>query len=205
MNSVARSATSSRALAQGRQVDLEDVEPVVEVLAEDALFRHLHEVAVGGGDHAHVGLALLLAADAHVGERLEHAQQVDLRALVHGRDFVEEDGAAVGELELALLSVDGAGERAALVAEQLGGDELARDGAGVHGDERARAPAAAHVDGARHQLLARARLAGDEHGRVGLGRQLDLLEHVVHDARARHHALEVTSPDRPMASILLGR
>ena len=42
-------------------------------------------------------------------------------------DFVEEDGAAVGELELAAAQRRRTGERALLVAEQLALDQLGRD------------------------------------------------------------------------------
>ena len=38
------------ALAQRRQVDREDIEPVVEVLAELAGLRQVEQAAVGGGD-----------------------------------------------------------------------------------------------------------------------------------------------------------
>ena len=50
---------------------------------------------------------------------LQHAQQLRLQAAAHRADLVEEDRAAVGQRELALLAGGGAGERAAHVAEQL--------------------------------------------------------------------------------------
>ena len=43
----------------------------------------------------------LLAADPLELAVLQHAQQLGLRRLVQVADFVEEDGAAVGQLELA--------------------------------------------------------------------------------------------------------
>ena len=44
-----------QALAQRRQAQRHDVEAVVEVLAEQALLDLRLELAVGGGDDAHVG------------------------------------------------------------------------------------------------------------------------------------------------------
>ena len=59
-----------------------------------------------------------------------------------------------------------AGERAALVAEQLGFEQVLRDRRGVDRDERPRRARAVPVQRARDQLLAGARFAGDQHRRV---------------------------------------
>ena len=64
-----------------------------------------------------------------------------------------------------------AGERAALVAEQLALDQGLAEGAAVDGHERPVAPRAQVVQVARDELLAGAGLAGDEHRRVA-GRDL---------------------------------
>ena len=69
------------------------------------------------------------AADGLELALLEHAQELDLglrRQLAH---LVEEDRAAVGQLEAADAPLDRAGERALDVAEQLALDEPRRDGA----------------------------------------------------------------------------
>ena len=63
------------------------------------------------------------AADALHLALLEDAQELRLHGRADIADLVEEDGAAVGELELAELALVGAGEGAALVAEQLGLDQ----------------------------------------------------------------------------------
>ena len=71
---------------------------------------------------------------------LERAQQLGLGVRAQVADLVEEEGAAVRQLEPAQPPLGGAGEGAALVAEHLGLDQVARDGGAVDGDER-RAPA----------------------------------------------------------------
>ena len=43
------------ALAQGRQAQRHHIEPVIEVFAEQALGDQLAQIAVGGGDDAHIG------------------------------------------------------------------------------------------------------------------------------------------------------
>src|SRR5216117_265801 len=81
------------------------------------------------------------------------------------RDLVQEQRAAVGQLEAAQPPLGGAGERPALVAEQLALDQRLGDRRTVDGDERPVAPVGKVVDRARDQLLAGATLAIDEHGR----------------------------------------
>ena len=65
-------------LAQRRQLDREDVQAVVQVLAQLARRDRLLDAAAGGGDDAHVDLDRLGPADPGDRGRLEHAQQPDL-------------------------------------------------------------------------------------------------------------------------------
>ena len=92
---------SSRALAQARQAQADHVQAVVEVLAERALAHARLEVLVRGGDHAHVRLERLVAADAVELAVGEHAQQARLQVRRHVADLVEEQRAALGLLEAA--------------------------------------------------------------------------------------------------------
>ena len=107
------------ALAQGRQVDREDAQAIVEVGAELPLRRRRLQVAVRGRDQPHVGLDRLVAADPLERLFLQHAQDLALRRQRHVADLVEEQRAAVALLELADPPPLGAGEGALLVAEQL--------------------------------------------------------------------------------------
>ena len=91
----------------------------------------------------------------------------------HVADFVEEDRAAIGLLELADLLLGRAGERALLVAEQLRLDQLLGNRRAVHLHEALAAAQAVAVDRARDELLADAALALDQHGRVGRRRPAD--------------------------------
>ena len=65
----------------------------------------------------------LVAADAREFAFLEHPQQLGLRHGTEVPDFVEEQGAAVGELELADAAAV-LGEGALFVAEQLALDHV---------------------------------------------------------------------------------
>ena len=81
-------------------------------------------------------------------------------------DFVEEQRALVRLLEPALPVADGAGERAAHVAEQLRLEQRLRNRAAVERDEPVRAPRAVVVNRARDDFLAGAGFAGDENRAV---------------------------------------
>ena len=144
-------------LAQGRQPQRHDVQPVEQILAEQALIDLLLQVAVGGGDDPDIGPDRGAAADRRVLALLQHAQQPRLRFHRHVADLVEKQRAAFGLLEAADVTVLRAGEGALLVAEQLGLDQLARDRRHVDGDERPVAALAVFVQRARHQFLAGAR------------------------------------------------
>ena len=93
------------ALAQRRQLHRDDVQPVVQVLAEPPVVHHRAQVDVGGRDDAHVHLDRVDAAEAHELALLDHAQQLGLRLERDVADLVEEDAALVGDLEQALLRV----------------------------------------------------------------------------------------------------
>ncbi len=88
-------------LAQGRQVDRHDVEPVEEIVAEFALAHHRLEVLVRRGDHAHIDLDVLVAADPLDGLLAQRAQKFHLRRRVDLADLIEENRAVVGLLEAA--------------------------------------------------------------------------------------------------------
>ena len=107
------------AVAQRRQDDGDDVEAVVEVIAESALADHRLEVAVRRRDDAHIDVNGFLTADAVEFLLLQDAQELDLQVLVELPDLVEEDRAAVGELELAELAAHGTSESTLLVAKEL--------------------------------------------------------------------------------------
>src|SRR5690606_37712374 len=97
----------------------------------------------------------------------EEAEELRLRGRRELADLVEEERAAVRELDLPAHATIGAREGAALVSEELALDELARERGAVDGDEGAVLPRRVHVDRPREQGLSGAGLAAEEHGGVG--------------------------------------
>ena len=147
---------SSGARPQRRHLDRQDVQTEEQIGAEPMLGDFLLEIPIRGGDHAHVDADVVRSAHALEALFLEESQQLGLKPGSHLADLVEEDRAAVGHFEKALLLQTRVGERAALVAEQLALEQLlgkrrARD---VH--ERLGGPVARVVDDLGDQVLARA-------------------------------------------------
>ena len=111
---------SSRRSRSGGSCDREHGEPVVEILAEAAVVDLAAQIAVRRGDDAHVDRdARRRRRRRRTSPRLEHAQELGLQVERQLADLVEEQRAAVGLLERAGAPRDRAGERAALVAEEL--------------------------------------------------------------------------------------
>ncbi len=166
------SASSGTSLARSRSDgtrSTEHVEAEEQVLAEGAGRHHRAQVAVGGGDHPHVDLHRHGAAQPVERLLLQRPQHLGLERQRQLADLVEEQRAAVRDLEAARPPRDRAGERAAFVAEQLALEQRAGDRRAVHRHERPVAPLAQRMQRAREQLLAGAALAGEEHGGVGGG------------------------------------
>src|SRR6266850_2987841 len=163
-------------LAKRRDLDRKHVQPVEEVGPEAPRPYRFLEIAIRRRDHPHVhpgrparphGFELLL---------LENAKKLHLRLEGQLTDLVEEDRAAIGELEAADAALQGTGEGTLHMPEQLALDQARGDCAAVHLHQRAVAAGAAVVNGAGDQLLAGSGLAEDEHAGIRRRHLLDLAE-----------------------------
>ena len=133
-------------------------------------------------------VSALVAADALVAAVGEHAQELGLQRGVEVADLVEEERAGAGG-SMRPVRRPAAPVKAPLswpnssLSISVGGS-AARFTA-TNGCRRARRVV---VDGARHQLLAGAGLAGDEHRRVGGGGAADQLPDGQHRRRGADQA-----------------
>ncbi|HVH41971.1 MAG TPA: hypothetical protein VM925_06490 [Labilithrix sp.] len=98
-------------------------------------------------------------------------------------DLVEEQRPAVCLDERSVALAVGAGERAALVSEELALDQIWRDRATVEGDERTARTMRARMDRVDEDVFANAALALDEDAHVGPRRALEQREEVTHRGR----------------------
>ena len=85
---------------------------------------------------------------------------------------------------------DRAGENAPFVTEQLALDEIARERRAIEDDERRAGPWTVGMNEVRDDLLAGARLAGNQNRGVAVGRRRRPLEHRPHPFRSADHTLE---------------
>ena len=118
-------------------------------------------------------------------------------------DFVEEQGAAVGELEATFLAGVRPGEGPFFVSEQLGLDQGFGQRGATHLDER---PLGAHrivVDGVGDQFLAGTRFAANQH--VGIGRRHlgDLLVNLPHAVAAADNVGKIVALPKFPAQMLV--
>ena len=119
--------------------------------------------------------------------------------------FVQEERAAVGQLEAALALLLGTRERPPLMAEELALDQILGQGGAVDADEGGVAPHAAEMQGARDQFLAGARLAADQHGGHAVGHLRDLVVDQPHAARGADQVRRLVSvAQQPAQAVVLG-
>ena len=88
---------------------------------------------------------------------------------------------------LPVLRCHGAGEGALLVAEELAFEQRLGERGAVDGHEGAAGARAAAVEGAGDELLARAALAAQQHGRVGGRDPGDAAADLAHHRAVAHH------------------
>src|SRR5262245_16370693 len=167
-------------LAQGRHPERKHVEPIIKILAEPAFLHELDHVAVGGRDQAEINLYGFFGTDRVDLSRLQGAQQLHLRVEGQLADLIEEQGAAVGLLELADPLVDGARKGSPLVPEQDGLKQVLRDGTAVHSDRGPPFAFALALDGAGDQLLADPAFAFDQDRDVGRSGAVAKLDDAAH-------------------------
>src|SRR4029453_3448772 len=108
---------------QGRQLECEYRQPMVEIFAKPSLEHRGQQWLVGGGDDRHVGRLALCGTEPANTALLDDREELGLEAERKQADLVEEQRATAGDLKESRLRAGGVRERAPLVAEQLGFEE----------------------------------------------------------------------------------
>ncbi len=166
---------------QRRQIDGDDVEPVVQIFAKLAFAHGLPQIDVGGRQDAHVHLDLVHPAQVHEAPVLQHAQDLGLRIHSHGADLVQEQGAEVGHLKKALLGGNSGSERTLDVAKEGRFEQIAGHGARIDGHKGFVPARGIGMERFRDQFLAGSAFALDQDGGAGGS----YLRHQVEDAQHR--------------------
>ena len=90
-----------RPIAQRRQRERNDVEPIEQIFAETSRARPRFEIAIRRRNQPHVGLTLSRFAEPLIGPVVEKTQQARLGVRRQFADFVEKQCAAFGFLDLS--------------------------------------------------------------------------------------------------------
>ena len=85
---------SSGRCRKRRHLDGDDVEPIIKILAEFPLLDQILQLAIRGGNDAHIGLARLGIAHPLVLALLQKPQQLGLDFLGQFADLIKEQRAA---------------------------------------------------------------------------------------------------------------
>ncbi len=88
---------------QGRQVDPDHVEPVVQIFTESPLSHPFFEILVGGGDDANIQVFHIGAAHALKLSLLEKSQDLCLGIELQVPDLVQKKGSLVRQFEFPLF------------------------------------------------------------------------------------------------------
>ena len=178
---------------QRRQPQLHHIKPVKQILPELVLANRFDDIAVGGGNEPDIDPQLLRPAHAHEAAVLQKTQQLGLQRAAHVSDLIEENRSSVGLLHPSGFLFDGASEGPLFVAEQFAFEQGFGDGGAVDAHVAAVAPSAKTVQGAGHELLARAAFAKHQHACVGRSDGLDQLAKVSHLLRVTDNILQPAS------------
>src|SRR6266498_197634 len=81
-------------IAQGRHVQLDDIQAVKQIFAEPASFDFVLEITVGGGENTRVCLNVGIGSDALKTSVLRDTKKLCLELRGHIPDFVEQNCAA---------------------------------------------------------------------------------------------------------------
>jgi hypothetical protein len=141
------------AFPQGRQVHIEDAQPVEEVAAEPTGGHLSRQIAVRCGDQADIGLERRSPTQPLEFALLQHTEELDLHRGGELGDLVEKERSAGRQLEAPGLPPVRSREGAALVTEELGLEERVGARHAVDRHKGAVGPGARVMNRACHELL----------------------------------------------------
>src|SRR5205807_859469 len=149
-------------LAQGRDDNLDSLEPEEQILAKAARLHFASQISMRGGDDPHVRLDFALGSHRPKAFAFDDPQKLGLELQGQFADLVEEKCSLIGLREESLAIAIGAAKRSLAMAEQLRFQERRRNGGAIHTDQRALAAGTLPVQRQGYQFLAHAALAEDE-------------------------------------------
>ena len=131
-----------------------DIQAVEQIFPKFLPAHGFFQVPVGRRDHPHIDLPRVFASYPAQFSVLEQTQQRNLRVQGHFSYFVQKDGSVVRQFKLSgFAKAACAGKRPLVVSEQLGLNQIARQGPAVDHNKRPHGARPAVVYGLGKQLL----------------------------------------------------
>ena len=163
------------ALTQRRELDLEDLQPVVEIFPKALLLNGGGERPVAGGNDAQIDASSNGRTQAINGFLLQGTQDLRLGIETHAIDIIEKERPSVRLLELAGLApgIDPGDVMASLAAKELELQQALLDSRTVDLNKRTGSPHRAVVHRPGQEPLTRAALAAEQNSRIETGHPLD--------------------------------
>ena len=124
------------AFAQSRQPQANHIQPVIQVLAERAIFDALLQVLMRGGNHTRIGFDGVVPPHTVKVSVTQYAQQTRLQVERHVANFIQEQRAALGLFKAAPAHGLRTGKSAAFVAKQFALQQIFRDSCGIDSNKR---------------------------------------------------------------------
>ena len=148
-------------LAQGRQFQIDYIQAIQQILAQLIIADGFVWVFIGCRQHAHIHGNFAVATDAPQRAIFQHAKQLGLQRDRHLSNFVQKQGAAIGQFKATFAAHNRACEGAFFVAKEFRFHQRFRDGRAVDGQEGIGGARTELMNRLRHQIFARARFAGN--------------------------------------------
>ena len=143
-------------LFQGGDGDGENIQPVIQILAELPACNQLFYISVGCTDKTDIGFDRIIAADAGKTAFFQNTQQLNLHFEGHFANFIQKQRAAIRRFHIALAHFDRAGIGAAFAAEKLAFEQIAGNGTTIDRNKGAMITAGQGMQGPGNKFFAAA-------------------------------------------------
>src|SRR4051794_17221736 len=123
-------------LPESGHLDGEDVQPIVQIAPKDACGDGSFQVAIGSGDHSHIGLNRSASPHTLKFAFLKHPQESNLSFCREFANLIEKDSAFLGQFKAPQATLSCSCKGALFMTKQFGRDKVARDYCTVHAHKR---------------------------------------------------------------------
>ena len=140
-------------LTQGRQLQVDHIQTVIQILPESSFFNQLFQMVAGCSDHSYVDMSILVTADRRDRVIFQNPQQLGLRFQFKITDLIDKQSTMMGCFKTSPTGFRRAGKRTFRMTEQFALDQVFRNGGHIHGHKRFCCPRAVTMNGLGNQFF----------------------------------------------------